>query len=142
MTRPETCPSIPTSSSSARRCSCCSRAAAGSPLTPNSSAKAAGFPRVVDPVRRILLLVLCLLALTGCGGVITPPSHLRDPVAVYVTDYGRHSSVLLPTDTGGLVDYQVGDWNWIAAGHRHWYNALGAIFFSEGTALGRRYFAE
>jgi hypothetical protein len=83
------------------------------------------------------------LVVGGCGGTITPPAHVRQPAQVYVTDYGRHSTLLLPTGNGtGLVEYAFGDRAWLVGFHRKWYNVFGALFFSDGATLGRRYFRE
>ena len=51
-------------------------------------------------MRQPILCCLCLLApglLGGCATIYPPQQHLSDPVAVYVADYGVHSSLLLPT---------------------------------------------
>src|SRR2546423_386491 len=67
------------------------------------------------------LFALLTLFLSGCGGTITPPAQVRQPVNVYVTDYGRHSTLLLPTENGGLVEFAFGEWGWLAGYQRHWY---------------------
>lgn len=77
--------------------------------------------------------------MTGCGGTIVPPAHPANPVTVYVADYGRHSTLVMPTSDGGLVEYAFGDWDWLAAMHRQWYRAVGALFFSKESAFGRRF---
>jgi hypothetical protein len=87
-------------------------------------------------------MALLTLFLGGCGGTILPPAHVRNPVPVYVADYGRHSTILLPTPNGGLVEYAFGDWGWLAAFHRGFLNMFGALFFSQGSTLGRRYFRQ
>jgi hypothetical protein len=78
--------------------------------------------------------------ITGCGGTIVPPASPANPVTVYVADYGRHSTLILPTEDGGMVEYAFGDWDWLAAMKRQSYRALGALFFSKGSAFGRRHF--
>jgi hypothetical protein len=89
----------------------------------------------------LTLLVLWLVG--GCGGTITPPAQVREPAQVYVTDYGRHSTILLPTGSGsGLVEYAFGDRAWLVGYHRKWYNVFGSLFFSDGATLGRRYFRQ
>jgi hypothetical protein len=55
-----------------------------------------------------------LLLCGGCTTTIVPPRAPADPVSVYVTDYGRHSSILLPDPRGHLTEYAFGDWNWFA----------------------------
>jgi hypothetical protein len=87
-------------------------------------------------------VIALALAGGGCGGgTITPPKAIREPVEVYVADYGRHATVLLPAEDGGeLVEFAFGDWRWLALNHRQWYDAPGSIFFSGASTLGRRYF--
>src|SRR5690242_20007978 len=83
-------------------------------------------------------LVLVLLALSGCATSVTPPTTLRDPVTVYVTDEGIHSSVLLPVGGNRYMEYAKGDWNYAALSN-HWpWDVMGALFFSQQGALGRR----
>jgi hypothetical protein len=82
-----------------------------------------------------------LTGVTGCGGTVRPPANVREPVPIYVTDYGRHSTLLLPTDDGRLEEFAFGDWDWLAAYHRTWHDGLIALFFANGSTLGRRYFS-
>ena len=91
-------------------------------------------------IRLWLLAPVCLLFLlaTGCSGTIYPPAHPSDPVTVYVTDYGRHSSLVLPAKNGGYVEWAFGDWNWFALGRTQWNDALLAIIWSPQSTLGRR----
>src|SRR4051794_37158104 len=79
---------------------------------------------LVEKVRRrclrridVCLVFVALLrpGVTGCGGPVRPPANVRDPVPIYVTDYGRHSTLLLPTDDGRLEEFAFGDWDWLAA---------------------------
>jgi hypothetical protein len=79
-----------------------------------------------------------LLFATGCSGTIYPPAHPSDPVTVYVSDYGRHSSLTLPLKNGGYVEWAFGDWNWFALGKTQWNYALLAILWSPQSTLGRR----
>jgi hypothetical protein len=64
---------------------------------------------------------------------------VREPTTVYVADYGRHATLLLPVEHGGLEEFAFGDWRWLALKHRQWYDAPGSIFFSGASTLGRRY---
>ena len=78
--------------------------------------------------------------LTGCGGArITPPPHPADPVTIFVTDYGRHSTLLLPDGRGRLVEYAWGDWDWLGRDDRHWYKVITPMFFSRASAFGRKW---
>ncbi len=87
-------------------------------------------------IRRIILAFALLLATTGCSSV-TPPANVKDPVPVYLAVYGVHSSVLLPTGPRKYVEYSFGDWAYAAENHHMPWNALGALFISFQSALGR-----
>lgn len=83
-------------------------------------------------------VVLLALLITGCSARIIPPPHPADPTPVFVTDYGRHSSLILPDGAGDLTEFAYGDWDWFAVNKNKWYNAVGALFWSEGATLGFR----
>jgi hypothetical protein len=89
-------------------------------------------------VRGVVLLLA--LGLTGCGGArITPPACPADPASVFVADYGRHSSLILPSPVDGkLHEYTFGDFDWFALNRNAWHDALDALFCSDGAALGWR----
>ena len=74
----------------------------------------------------------------GCSGTIHPPAVQSDSTTVYLADYGRHSSILLPEQNGNYVEWAYGDWKWFALGETRWYNAIGAILWSGQSTLGRR----
>jgi len=48
-----------------------------------------------------LLLILIATGAGGCATTVVPPPHPFEPVPVFLTDYGRHSSLLLPDPRGG-----------------------------------------
>ena len=75
----------------------------------------------------------------GCATTIVPPEQPVAPVPVYVVDYGRHTSLLLPEETRGLTEYAYGDWSWFALDRTEWHNAVPALFGPTDGALGRRH---
>jgi hypothetical protein len=87
----------------------------------------------------VRLACLCILLLAGCATAVIPPAHPTDPLTVYLTDYGRHSSVLLPTGSGQYVEYAYGDWEFFARGDTKWWVALRAVLDSPKATLGRRF---
>jgi len=91
----------------------------------------------ISMLARILVIALALWA-TGCASVV-PVAHPDRPVAVYVTDYGIHSSLLLPTDDGRYVEYNFGDWDYAALNHCWPNDAVEALFLSSRSTLGRRF---
>ncbi|MHC4416344.1 MAG: DUF2459 domain-containing protein [Planctomycetota bacterium] len=78
-------------------------------------------------------------ALTGCTTSIIPPADPADPVSVFVLDYGRHSSLVLPeTDSHVFVEYAYGDWNWFALDRSRWHDVFPTLFWPTRGALGQR----
>ena len=89
------------------------------------------------------LFVGCVLILGGCSGTVTPPANPPRPTAVYLCDYGYHSSLLLPVGTvGTYVEYLFGDWDWAALNDTGVWPAVRAAVFSPQATLGRRYVYE
>jgi hypothetical protein len=79
--------------------------------------------------------------LSGCSARIIPPAHVADPVPVFVADYGRHSSILLPDEDGKLLEFAWGDYEWFAVNHNNAGDALAALFWSHGSTMGIRWLA-
>jgi hypothetical protein len=90
---------------------------------------------------------------------ITPPPPPSDPVTVFVADYGRHASLVIPTDpnaegvntsTGDVVlgnlepgepamwEYSFGDWLFYARDDDWLVNGGFALLLPTRGALGRR----
>src|SRR5947207_1449220 len=85
-----------------------------------------------------LWLIGVVALLGGCATHIVPPSAPSNPVAVYVTDYGRHSSILLPMGDGHLMEYSYGDWEYYALNKYKWYIGATKLIVSDASGLGRR----
>jgi hypothetical protein len=87
-------------------------------------------------------LLLLLLIGQGCTTTVIPPRRetLRCEAGtdVYLADYGRHSGLLFPAREGMLVEFAFGNFAWFAMNQNDWHNAFGSLFFSAGSALGRR----
>jgi hypothetical protein len=88
--------------------------------------------------RRLAPLIF-LLWIAGCSTIVRPPIHPAQPVVVYLTDEGMHSSVLMPVEDGRYIEYASGDWEYAALDKHDVFHAIGALFFSRQGALGRRY---
>ena len=84
-------------------------------------------------------VIVAAAALAGCTTTIIPPANPTDPVSVFVLDYGRHSSLLLPnTSAQAFTEYAYGDWNWFALDRSEWYDVFPTLFWPTRGALGRR----
>jgi hypothetical protein len=78
------------------------------------------------------------LLLAGCQGVVIPPARVEQPTPIYIADYGRHSSLLLPSGSGMYREYAFGDWDWYASNSTRLKDACRALFFSRNSTLGVR----
>ena len=89
---------------------------------------------------RALLLLSFLLPWVagGCVNTIAPGPRTGDDVPVFVTDYGRHSSLILPDPAGHWNEYAFGDFNWFALSRTRSTDAARAMLWSAGATLGRR----
>jgi hypothetical protein len=80
----------------------------------------------------------------GCTTSITPPADPDDPVPIFVIDYGRHSSLVLPDPrapagrANALVEYTYGDWNWFALDRHGWHHVFPTLFWPTRGTLGHR----
>lgn len=73
----------------------------------------------------------------GCASVRPPPPP-PDAATVYIADYGRHASLVLPRPGGGLVEYAYGEWEWFAKGDNRLVRAPAVLFSANPATLGRR----
>jgi hypothetical protein len=77
------------------------------------------------------------LAFAGCAMTIVPPSDPVEPTTIFVVDYGRHSSLLLPrAGNDGLDEYAYGDWAWFALDRSSTLNLLPTLFLPTRGTLG------
>src|SRR5688500_2504701 len=87
----------------------------------------------------ILACLCCLAGGAGCASTVRPAAKPIDPVPVFVTDYGVHSSLMLPTSDGRYVEYSFGDFGYAALNRGGPHNALGALLASGQSGIGRRF---
>lgn len=90
--------------------------------------------------RRLAGPVLACLALisAACTTVVVPPAAPAAPQPVFLLDHGRHSSLVLPGEAGGLVRYSYGDWAYYALGRTGPFEATAAVLWPTRAGLGRR----
>src|SRR4051812_9035875 len=81
-----------------------------------------------------------MLFFSGCTSTkVIPPAPPTQPVTVYLTDYCRHSSILIPSLKGGYDEWAFGDWEFFAIGDTRWWVAIRAMLGSPQATLGRRH---
>jgi hypothetical protein len=86
----------------------------------------------------VCLLGRCGFSPFGCTTILVPPLAPSHPTTILITDYGKHSSILLPDPDGGLVEYAYGDWDYFALGHNNLFVGVVALIHSPRATLGRR----
>jgi len=93
---------------------------------------------------RGLFTIVLFAGMTGCATTVTPPARIDDPATVFIADYGRHASLILPDDTDGanLVEFTTGDWCYFAMHRVHPLSVARALLLPTQTTLGRRYYDE
>jgi len=91
----------------------------------------------VNPVPFLALLAL----LNACTTSVTPPAGLTQAVSVYIVDHGRHSSLVIPGETG-WQRYAYGDWRWYAEGETGLLQGAAALFWPTPAGLGRQRLAQ
>jgi hypothetical protein len=80
--------------------------------------------------KKILPIFLAVL-LPGCAWTVRAPSNVADPVPVWITEYGRHCRVALPTGPSKFTEYGFGEWHFYALEDRGIFSILRA-----GTGFG------
>ena len=90
----------------------------------------------------LLALSALLLIVGGCGHpTLVPPTVAGPTLPVHVADYGYHSSLILPRQSGGLIEYAYGDWQYFAHNKKSVGTAFEALLASKQATLGRRVLA-
>ena len=82
-------------------------------------------------------LLLGMLLLAACVTTVTAPSALRDPVTVYLANYGRHCALFLPRANGTWVEYTYGEWEWFARNNTGVLRGFPAMLWPTQGTLGR-----
>jgi hypothetical protein len=94
-------------------------------------------------MKRLVAIFMLWLPAFGMGCMatkVTPPAMPQDSVTVFLTDYGRHSSILIPSITGsGYDEWAFGDWRFFAIGDSRLCVGIRAMLGSPQATLGRRH---
>ncbi|UKO98229.1 DUF2459 domain-containing protein [Nostoc sp. UHCC 0870] len=88
-----------------------------------------------------VIIVGILLVWMLSPAIIIPPNYPVGAVTIYVTDYGWHSRLVLPTGNGELIQYAYGDWNYFALNQQDLRNGAAALLLPTQGTLGRRKFS-
>ena len=82
--------------------------------------------------------VLAFLVLSGCAWQVIPPAEVAEPVAVFLSEYGRHTRLALPDGSTVFFEYGFGEWNFYGLEKQGVLSALRAISGLGEGALSRR----
>ena len=82
-------------------------------------------------------ILLLALPFAGCATMVIPPAHPAHPTPVFIADYGRHSSLVLPRGDGKLVEYSYGQFAWYALEKDEWWRVPALLFVPQQGGLGR-----
>jgi hypothetical protein len=88
--------------------------------------------------KKTLPLLLAALILPGCAWTVRAPSTVTDPVPVWITEYGKHCRVALPTGDSTFTEYGFGEWNFYGREQRGWLSTLRAGIGLGTGAFSRR----
>jgi hypothetical protein len=90
------------------------------------------------PSTKLLLLLLLLVGLlAGCGATILPPASVEQPRVVYLLQHARHSSLLLTAADSSRIRYAYGDWAWYVEEREGLASGARALLWPSRAALGR-----
>ena len=91
--------------------------------------------------KKILLLVTVLCFNYSCAATLQLSSKPKDPIDFYLTDHGRHSSLIFPLPLGQWQEFTYGEWEWFAQNNDSWYRVPAVLFWPTKGTLGRRTFS-
>jgi len=90
----------------------------------------------------VAALLSVSLLLSGCAWSIRPPEDVRNPVTVYVNEYGRHTRVAVPAfeaNTGQFVEFGFGEWRFYGLEDRGATSAVRAALGFGSGAMSMRH---
>jgi len=82
-------------------------------------------------VAKKFLPVLLAALLPGCAWTVRPPTAVSDPVPVWISEYGKHCRVAVPSGHSTFTEYGFGEWNFYGREKRGIFSILRA-----GTGFG------
>ncbi|MDX2199988.1 MAG: hypothetical protein SF069_13590 [Phycisphaerae bacterium] len=93
----------------------------------------------MNNARRAAFAAASLLLLApACAYRITPPVNPPSPTEVFVIDYGQHSGLVLPAESGELREYAYGEWEWFAKNNQGWWRGPAILIVPSAGTLGVR----
>lgn len=86
----------------------------------------------------VAVFIGCLL-FPGCAWRVVPPQEVKQPVAVYLNEYGRHTRLALPGPGPQIyTEYGFGDWEFYGLERRSVWSGMAAILGLRSAAFSRR----
>jgi len=72
-----------------------------------------------------------LLFIPGCAWTVRAPATVADPVPVWISEYGKHCRIAVPSGRSTFIEYGFGEWNFYGREKRGLFSILRA-----GSGLG------
>jgi len=95
--------------------------------------------RAIKALALSVALLLVLVIVSACQSwKITPPSDVQNPARVFLSEYGKHTSVAFPTGTKTYVEFGFAEWHYYGREQRGVGSSLRAIGGAGRGALSRR----
>jgi hypothetical protein len=93
----------------------------------------------------VLLLFICAIVAAqtiplAIPTTIVPPPNPAKPTAVFLIDYGKTPSLVLPVGDNRMVAYAYGDWAYYALRRQGPFDGIAALLWLTPGTLGRRVF--
>lgn len=83
------------------------------------------------------MMASLVITQASCTTIVVCPRSPTHPVTVFVIDHGRTSSLVVPSDAGGVLRYAYGDWSYYALGKTDVFHGAAAVLWPTRGALGR-----
>lgn len=78
----------------------------------------------------------------GWTARVLPPASVSSPISVFVVRDELHRGLLLPSPSGGFVEFGFGDWEWYARAQEQWHRVFATVLWpTRGTLARREHFA-
>jgi hypothetical protein len=90
-----------------------------------------------------MLLFICAIVASqtiplAIPTTIVPPARPASPTTVFLVDYGKTPSLVLPVDDNRMVAYAYGDWAYYALRRQGPFESIAALLWPTQGALGRK----
>ena len=95
--------------------------------------------RILRRVASVAAIAIALMFLVfGWTARVLPPASVSSPISVFVVRDELHRGLLLPSPSGGFVEFGFGDWEWYARAQEQWHRVFATVLWPTRGTLARR----